>query len=586
MLSENPKQQFRAWCKHYLPYIRRIALPQFPTRSKLEAVLVEYRELPHLEFILRNNIIKLGNKWCHTVICGNLNHYFVASLCASLSTKIKVIRTDFDNLTPSEYSRFVASDAFWDLLTGDKILLYQEDSILFRKNIDDFLSYDYIGAPWPSHQNDTKDGVGNGGLSLRTRQIMKTILSKRTLGQTTFNTDTIRYITNTASTCPPEDVYFSKSMDDLGIGKKPDWLTASFFSQETVVNPRSLGGHCFWLNDPHWKRRLRTNNVVQFRPHHDVTSLEHRGGWRTVIETLQKAQFFREKSTIDFYDMVEAKFLWDSSFEQPRDRWWSGVVHCTANTPPYLDIVNISKMFESQAFLDALSRCLCLFTLSPQVTQFVADEAAKRGIHGLDVYTLKHPCDTEGIVPFDLEAYTNNAYKCLLQIGQQLRKMTSLYLLPDIPEHKKVWLTGTRNFEKCEWLLQKECEYLCVDMDEFAQQKEKVDMVFLRSYAEYDRMLSKNVVFVDLFDAAANNTVLECIVRNTPIFVSRLEAVADYLGHDYPLFFNQLSDVPKLLTLENIDAAHKYLAAMDKRELSMDYFAMRLMTILHRQCTV
>lgn len=36
---------------------------------------------------------------------------------------------------------------------------------------DDFLAYDYIGAPWPHHQNGGQ--VGNGGFSLRSRRLME-----------------------------------------------------------------------------------------------------------------------------------------------------------------------------------------------------------------------------------------------------------------------------------------------------------------------------------------------------------------------------------------------------------------------------
>ena len=41
----------------------------------------------------------------------------------------------------------------------------------------------------------------------------------------------------------------------------------------------------------------------------------------------------------------------------------------------------------------------------------------------------------------------------------------------------------------------------------------------------YDRLLTENLVFLCLLDASAVNTVLECIVRNTPIVVYRLPAL-------------------------------------------------------------
>ena len=74
----------------------------------------------------------------------------------------------------------------------------------------------------------------------------------------------------------------------------------------------------------------------------------------------------------------------------------------------------------------------------------------------------------------------------------------------------------------------------------------------------------ENIVFVDFFDAAANNTVLECIIRNTPIIVNKLEGVVDYLGEDYPLYFTNLDDVPEMLSnIDKIISAHQYLLNLD-----------------------
>lgn len=46
----------------------------------------------------------------------------------------------------------------------------------------------------------------------------------------------------------------------------------------------------------------------------------------------------------------------------------------------------------------------------------------------------------------------------------------------------------------------------------------------------YDRLLTENIGFVALHDASANNTVIECIARATPLLVNPLPAVVEYLG--------------------------------------------------------
>lgn len=84
--------------------------------------------------------------------------------------------------------------------------------------------------------------------------------------------------------------------------------------------------------------------------------------------------------------------------------------------------------------------------------------------------------------------------------------------------------------------------------------------------------LSQNIVFVDLFDAAANNTVVECIIRNNPIICKKMEGVVEYLGPNYPLYFDTLDDVKYLLTFENISNAYHYLQNIPKEKFTIDYF--------------
>ena len=54
---------------------------------------------------------------------------------------------------------------------------------------------------------------------------------------------------------------------------------------------------------------------------------------------------------------------------------------------------------------------------------------------------------------------------------------------------------------------------------------------------DYDNLLSENIVYINLVDASAVNTILECIVRATPIIVNKHPAVVELLGETYPLYF-------------------------------------------------
>ena len=110
----------------------------------------------------------------------------------------------------------------------------------FKDNIKDFLEWDYIGAPWQKTKKVNLKHVGNGGLSLRTKQCMIDVILKDN-----------KKIKN-----HPEDVYFSKSMIDMNIGNVADYDSASLFSTENVFNPNSFGGHQFWLDNKDWLKYI------------------------------------------------------------------------------------------------------------------------------------------------------------------------------------------------------------------------------------------------------------------------------------------------------------------------------------------
>jgi hypothetical protein len=103
---------------------------------------------------------------------------------------------------------------------------------------------------------------------------------------------------------------------------------------------------------------------------------------------------------------------------------------------------------------------------------------------------------------------------------------------------------------------------------------------------EYDELLTKNIVFINLIDASTVNTILECIVRNTPIIVNKLPAVVELLGENYPLYFDSdighINEQVSILLFDtrNLKLAHKYLKAMDKSKFSIEYFMKDLTEII------
>ena len=129
-------------------------------------------------------------------------------------------------------------------------------------------------------------------------------------------------------------------------------------------------------------------------------------------------------------------------------------------------------------------------------------------------------------------------------------------------------------------LLDDEVDYLKINKNSLNKQ---VVMHYTQTFEEYDDLLSKNIVFVELFDASANNTVLECIIRNTPIIINKIEGVVDYLGEHYPLYFENLKEVPQLINGQKILEAHEYLKNMDKTRFLMSTFVSNLFSAVNEK---
>ena len=102
---------------------------------------------------------------------------------------------------------------------------------------------------------------------------------------------------------------------------------------------------------------------------------------------------------------------------------------------------------------------------------------------------------------------------------------------------------------------------------------------------DYDKLLSENIVFVNLVDASAINTVLECIIRHTPIIVNKHPAVIELLGMSYPLYYNE--DDEKFVEIYNllknddmIKKAHKHLKNLNKNKYKIETFINNFIKII------
>lgn len=144
------------------------------------------------------------------------------------------------------YNSILMNNEFWEnLKIYNRCLIIQDDGILMKNGIKEFMKYDYIGAPWiDNFQNEQLKKyhvptlIGNGGFSLRNPKVMLEILNKFYMEKTQL------FLHNYIKI--PEDVYFSKYILKINNAVLPSYETATKFSSEQILNNNSIGFHRIW----------------------------------------------------------------------------------------------------------------------------------------------------------------------------------------------------------------------------------------------------------------------------------------------------------------------------------------------------
>jgi hypothetical protein len=195
------------------------------------AVIVEPRQHRALEFVLNNFDKNLSDEWSIIIMHGTMNEKFIDDILFRNSFKKKIIKIQLliDNLSNNSYNKLLLSEDFYEKIPSETILIFQTDTMISEENkhlIDDFLQYDYVGAPWKWAREEAPHyGIGNGGLSLRKKSAC---------------IDCIRH---------SEDVYKGINEDIVFsnyIKNKPSFDKAMRFSIETTFSENSFGLHKAW----------------------------------------------------------------------------------------------------------------------------------------------------------------------------------------------------------------------------------------------------------------------------------------------------------------------------------------------------
>jgi hypothetical protein len=288
----------------------------------------------------------------------------------------------------------------------------------------------------------------------------------------------------------------------------------------------------------------------------------HRSGWTYAIKALRSLD--SERGVL-FDGIIDKKFAFGAD---PGDRHggftpyrepWIGVLHNPPSVPSWFCKRGAAAdILETPEWKESILHCKGLFTLSRYLADWLAPRAP------VPVCSLLHPTEQPS-AQFRMDAFLENPERLVVHIGWWLRRFQSFYKLPAYQLRKVIlcldypWVTDVMRKE-----FQLGGGAVCGDIE-------------LRSYLldhEYDELLARSIVFLDLYDSSANNVIVECIARATPILVNRLPSTEEYLGSAYPFFYRDLAHAAQLARdVERVHLAHTYLLQSPIRDrLSAENF--------------
>jgi hypothetical protein len=282
----------------------------------------------------------------------------------------------------------------------------------------------------------------------------------------------------------------------------------------------------------------------------------HRSGWNYVIEN-GLMRFHNSQSKIIFDGFLENTFIWRNiNFKGmkiiPYKQKWVGFVHNPPNTPDWVTSMNQTNLglFNSREFKESIENCVGIYTLSKYHADSVEELLRE---YDVKINYLYHPTEFPN-VRFSISEFLKNKRPKVINIGHWLRKQYSFYKL----KTKLIKTKTQQDTKKQSETLKKEMEFGHIVSETELNSVVTLDTL---SDSDYDYMLSKNIVFLDLYDNSATNTIIECIARQTPVLVNRLPATVEYLGKDYPLYYNDLEEAEqKLNNIDLICSASVYLS--------------------------
>ena len=522
-------------------------LTTFSEHGTHVAILFESRYTNNIELLLRQISRFLTEDWTVILYVTEDVYEPYIELCNRLGNGIQVVITTYQLRNVTDYNNIILDLSFWKTLESfSKVLVFQADTMMYRYGIEKFYNYDYVGAQWPSELG-CEYSVGNGGFSLRDISTTIDLLSNRDKIHIKYYT---QYEQNASrlNGHQPEDIIFSQGMYQFKY-QVPSVNIANYFSIESIHHNKPIGSHQLERFNPILSKQLIIDSMIPYYTYDNLKLSGHRFGWDMVTSELQHV--FTNPNGVYFNTWCDTGYAF-GPLDLPKDVPWVGICHLTPVTfCQYYKVCDVDMLLNCDAFKNDLRNCKGLFTLSNYMKEYMDSLLAKMGYSYIMTDYLYHP------VGFSADLFNPSSIgtiSTIIGLGCQMRKCSTIYKVKT--NYHRIWLSG-RSIERSYDILDQECREFNISISE----EEKACVQILRlSNEEYDHLLGNSYVVIDVYDASANNALIECIARNIPCFASRIPAIEEYIGKEYPLLFNTMEELEGMLVNKPlIHSAYQYL---------------------------
>jgi len=231
----------------------------------------------------------------------------------------------------------------------------------------------------------------------------------------------------------------------------------------------------------------------------------------------------------------------------PFSKPWIGFVH-------YPDVnILIDKL---KNYPNSYSLCKAFIAMS----ECLAEQL--RQYTNVPVYNLTQPITFSNSL-FLWENFAISENKRLIQIGKFSRDQSAIYKL-QLPSNS---LIKQKCILETNPIIENKIHPI---LDEMIQSVEHLGWI---PEEQYEELISNNIIFLYITKNTSICTIIECIVRHTPVIVNRIPITVELLGEEYPLFYDTLFDASLLLTQHELfQKANLYLQGLNKNKFKYKTF--------------